>query len=312
MSVIFVGYNSEAAFAKYLPDFASSSPANFQMILVDNGSMDRTVTKFREIFPHGDVIETGENLGFAKAVNIGAGKATGDWLLLLNPDAAAKGTDIVALHESVVGRSECAVVGPLFKSGGKVIPAGRFPTAWRMFLHATALSVFAPVGGLLEGHYIRVKAIGRGLRPVDWVTGGCLLVRRDAWTTVGGLTERWFMYGEDLDFCYQVKRYGYEVLLNQDVTIFHEVGQSSSGIDGKISVVWLKNLFDFYSSQIVTNSVGRLAWKSVVSLGFFGRSALFAFLARMRRDGRLACEAKRFRIYAAAIRPGPADFKRAR
>jgi GT2 family glycosyltransferase len=308
--VLLVGYNSEAALARYLPDFVASLPAEFEIILIDNDSADRTIDTFRRISPHGRVIEAGKNLGFAKAVNLGASQATGEWLLLLNPDAAASATDIEALEQSVAGRSACAAVGPIVDSGGKVIPAGRFPTIWRMFLHSTTLSVLAQVNELFEGHYIRVKGTRRGLRRVDWITGGCMLIRREAWIAVAGFTERWFMYAEDIEFCFRLKRRGYEVLLNQDVTVFHEIGQSSAGIDGKTSVVWLENLFDFYSSEIAASFVGRFMWKSVVCAGFAIRSVLFYFLASVRGNEKHAREATRFRIYAANIRPSRADFER--
>jgi N-acetylglucosaminyl-diphospho-decaprenol L-rhamnosyltransferase len=310
VSVLLVGYNSEDALGKYLPKFVASLPTEFEILLIDNDSVDHTVDTFRRIFPRGRVIETGMNLGFAKAVNLGAAEATGEWLLFLNPDAAASATDIEALQQSVAGRSACAAVGPIVDSEGKVIPAGRFPTIWRMFLHSTSLSVLAWVNELFEGHYIRVKGIRRGLRKVDWITGGCMLVRREAWITVGGFTERWFMYAEDIEFCFRLKRCGYEVLLNQDVTVSHEIGQSSAGVDGKTTTVWLENLFDFYSSEIAASSVRNLTWKLVVYAGFAIRSVLFSLLASVRKNENNAREATRFRIYAAKIRPSRADFER--
>jgi N-acetylglucosaminyl-diphospho-decaprenol L-rhamnosyltransferase len=310
VSVLLVGYNSDAALAKYLPTFAASLPKEFEIILVDNQSTDRTIDTFRRICPRGRVIEAGKNLGFAKAVNLGASQATGEWLLLLNPDAAASANDINALKHSVADRSACAAVGPVVDSGGKCIPAGRFPTVWRMFLHSTTLSALARVNELFDGHCIRVKGIRPGLRTVDWISGGCMLIRREAWTEVNGFTERWFMYAEDIELCFRLKREGYEVLLNQDVTVFHEMGQSSSGIDGKISTVWLENLFDFYSTEIAISAARKLTWKSVVFAGFAIRSALFSFLARMRGNENIGREATRFRLYAAKIRPSRADFGR--
>ena len=312
VSVILVGYNSQAALAKYLPNFVASLPSNFQMILVDNNSTDHTIETFQQICPQGHVIEAGRNLGFAKAVNLGAAEAAGEWFLLLNPDAAVHASDIEVLRRSVADQTTCAAAGPVVDSGGNSIPAGRFPTIWRMFLHSTALSTLARINKVFEGHLIRVNEINRGLRRVDWISGGCMIVRRDAWTTVGGFSERWFMYGEDIDFCYRLNRYGYEVLLNQDVAVFHEIGQSSAGIDGKTSTLWLENLFDFYSLEFAASAISNYSWKLVVFSGFAGRSKLYSLLAWVRRDENIAREAKRFRIYATKIRPRLSDFGRQR
>jgi len=309
VSVIIVGYNSEAALAKYLPGFVGSLPEGFEIILVDNNSNDRTIDVFHRICPDGRVLETGDNLGFAKAVNIGADQATGDWILLLNPDAAVSAFEVQALQQSVDSQSACAAVGPIVNSGGNVIPAGRFPTIWRMILHSTALSALGRVSGIFEGPYIRVGEIRRGLRGVDWITGGCMLLRRQAWIEVGGFSERWFMYGEDVDFCFRLKRHGYEILLNQDLVISHEIGQSSTGVDGKISGVWLENLYDFYSSAIATTSFERFVWKAIVWAGFAIRAELFSLLSRTRGDKDYAFEAKRFRIYASIIRPSHLDLR---
>ena len=307
--MIIVGYNSEAALAKYLPGFVGSLPAGFEIILVDNNSADRTIDTFQRICPDGRVLKTGDNLGFAKAVNIGADRATGDWILLLNPDAAVSAAEMEALRQSVDSQSACAAVGPIVDSGGNVIPAGRFPTIWRMILHSTALSAFARLSGIFEGPYIRVNEIRQGLRGVDWITGGCMLVRRQAWIEVGGFSERWFMYGEDVDFCFRLKRHGYEILVNQDLVVAHEIGQSSTGVDGKISGVWLENLYDFYSSSIATNSLERFVWKAIVWAGFTIRAELFSLLSRTRGDKDYVFEAKRFRIYASIIRPSYLDLR---
>lgn len=309
VSVIIVGYNSEAALAKYLPTFVETLPGGFELILVDNNSADRTVDTFRRIYPHGRVLKTEANLGFAKAVNIGADQATGEWILLLNPDASVSAAEVQALRQSVDSRSACSAVGPVVDSGGNVIPAGRFPTIWRMFLHSAALSALAPVSVIFEGHYIRVNEIRRGLRSVDWITGGCMLIRRKAWIEVGGLSERWFMYGEDVDICFRLKQHGYEVLINQDLVVSHEIGQSSAGVDGRVSGVWLENLYDFYSSMIATNFFQRFVWKVIVWAGFATRAELFSLLSHKRGDNDYAFEAKRFRIYASIIRPRHRDLR---
>jgi GT2 family glycosyltransferase len=134
-----------------------------------------------------------------------------------------------------------------------------------------------------------------------------MLIRRNAWIEVGGFSERWFMYGEDVDFCFRLKQHGYEVLMNQDIVVSHEIGQSSTGIDGKISGVWLSNLYDFYASTIASNFIERFAWKAIMWAGFAIRANSFSLLSRVREDRDDALEARRFRIYARIIRPSYSD-----
>ena len=170
--------------------------------------------------------------------------------------------------------------------GGRVIAAGPPPRYWRMFTHMTVLSSLPPRA--FGGHHEfleRVKDRENHLLP-DWVSGGCVLVRRDALEVIGGLWERWFMYAEDIDMCLRLNDAGWHVVLVPALQATHETGQSSAGIDGRVSVVWLTSLFDLYATRYRARRIRQFAWAIVAYLGFRARQAHASYKVGQVRPGR--------------------------
>lgn len=230
LSIIILNYNTCELTLKALRSvYASRTGYQFEVILIDNASSDSSVKKIREEFPQVQLIENQENVGFAKANNQGMRIATGRYILLLNSDTIVQ-TDTLEImvrfmdEHPDVGASGCKVILP----DGSLDKACRrgFPTPSASFYYAFGISKLFP-------HVPRFNQYQLGYLnpdeeyPVDCLVGAFMLVRRKAIDEVGLLDEQFFMYGEDVDWCYRIKQAGWTNYYYPKTHIIHYKGASS-------------------------------------------------------------------------------------
>jgi len=236
VSIIILTYNSsrfiEGLLAS-LKDFAKGA----EILIIDNDSKDDTV-RFAKKFDQVQVFETGENLGFAKGINYGSKKAKGKYLLFINPDVVfedGKMSDLVShLNENnrigVMGGKLVGHDGKIEKSAGK------------FFNLAETISI---VLGLDEVSGVRFSPTT--FKKVDFVSGGFMMVRADLFKKLNGFDENFFMYVEDMEFCYRVNQARYSVYFTPEVSILHS-GQGSSNRGFAIINIY-KGILYFYKKQ---------------------------------------------------------------
>lgn len=221
ISVIILTYDSENYIGKLLKSLASKykkeiETGKVEIIVMDNNSKDKTLNVVRE-FKNIEVIENGDNFGFAKGINLGSKRARGKFLLFINPDGEFLSGDIFALIQKFKDYKIAVVGGKiLHKNGSKELSAGKFYN----FFNVLILSL-----GLEESLGVRFSA--EKDKFVDFVSGGFMMVRREIWEKLGGFDEKFFMYVEDMEFCYRVKEQKLKVLFSTAATIQH-IGQASS------------------------------------------------------------------------------------
>lgn len=268
-SIVMVTFHSEEVIRGSLGPLVEAAEAR-QIVVVDN-SADYNSCRIASEFG-AQVIRTEANLGFAKAVNIALREADGDFVLLVNPDVRVP-DGLVRDLEAAMIETGSAVVAPVVmeRKEDLVVPAGAFPSARAMFLHMSGLSrIVSPH----LGHYLPVSRLPEYPTRVDWVTGACMLVRTDVMRELNGMNERWFMYAEDIDFCFRLASAGYETTIVPSVRVEHIGGGSSAGVDGRLGTEWLVNLFDFYVTAMSPSTLQAYAWKAVVTMGFLLRAAV--------------------------------------
>lgn len=303
LSVILVTFNSRAVILECLESIASSISESLEVIVVDNASSDDTVDLIRQRFPEVRIVDAGSNLGFGKGVRLGTAHATGDVFCLLNPDAVAELRVLTHLAESVRQDESIGIIAPLISQPHgrlKVVSAGSMPTAWRMFTHYSGLSRFAKFAPRLSGHYLMPNQLD-SIQDVDWVTGACLLIRAETWSNIGGISERWFMYAEDIELCHRVQQYGLRVVLNSQYGVTHLVGASAGEITGPIRSDWITNLYDFYQTDLSSGKSSELWWRTVVVGGLFSRALMFAMRGRILHSTEWTRESVKFVVYARAV-----------
>ncbi len=230
VAIVIVTYNSEGQIRECLESvFGQRKNITQQVIVVDNESRDGTVALIRSEFPDVQLILPGENLGFAKGVNLGAGKADADFVLLLNPDTVILDHAVDVIVEFARAHPSHGLYGGrTLKPDGSLEPSSCWgvPTLWSMALFALGITTLAS-----KNRWLDPESLGSwqrdSVREVGVITGCFLLTPLDIWKQLRGLDERYFMYGEDVDFAMRAKAAGRRPVICPDATLVHEVGQSS-------------------------------------------------------------------------------------
>ena len=279
ISAIVVTFNSSNFIDACLSALNTSSEEGLEVIVVDNCSDDTTVDLVKRLHPNVKLIQNDKNLGFAGGVNVGAKLAKGKTLALINPDLVIQFSELLRLTNFLEMNEQIGIVSPCVlgtKRKMEIISAGRFPKNKPVILHWTGLSRLGSFNSRLEGHYLfRSQLCGK--RQVDWVSGACLLITRDCWEKTGGLSDRWFMYAEDIDLCFKAKRIGFEIWIDPSVIVQHFVGGSQLSADKKVNSDWILNLFDFYVTRYKPTLISQIVWKMTFFTGLISRSFWFLF-----------------------------------
>lgn len=207
---------------------ADSAGIESEIILVDNASRDGTVEMARAEFPGVCVIANPDNRGFTRANNQALAVSRGRYLFLLNPDTQLLPGATGALLDYMEANSGVGIAGPqLLNPDGSVQSSRRrFPTLVGALFESTKLQQWFPRNPWLTRYYVR-DTRDDAVQEVDWVTGAALFVRREVYQRVGGFDEGFFMYSEELDWCWRARRAGWRVVYFPPAQVIHHEGKSS-------------------------------------------------------------------------------------
>lgn len=249
VSIIIVNYNTKELTLQCIHSiFASKSQYTYEIILIDNASTDKTVDAVQSLFPQVFCIENSENVGFSKANNQGIRIAKGRYILLLNSDTIVQEDTLETMiqfmdkHEKV-GASGCKVVLP----DGSLDKACRrgFPTPSASFYYFSGLAKKYPHSAKFNQYHLGHLDEDDDY-PVDCLVGAFMLVRRETIDQVGLLDEDFFMYGEDIDWCYRIKEAGWINYYYPKTKIIHYKGASSRKKPYKIIYEFHRAMYLFH------------------------------------------------------------------
>lgn len=226
VSAVVVDYNAGDALGRCVESLLGEGVG--EVVVVDNASVDGSAERARGTDPRVRVLRSEENLGYGRGANLGAGATTGDYVLVSNPDLVLRPGVVAALVAVLDEAPDVALVGPmLLNPDGTVYPSGReFPSIGEALGHAFLGLVWG--GNPWTRRYRHLGADQHVARPADWVSGAIFLARRTAWVTVGGFDEAYFMYVEDVDLCWRLRRAGWDVRYEPAAQVVHEQGRSAS------------------------------------------------------------------------------------
>ena len=231
LSVIIVNYNVKAFLENALVSVRKAMTGRAgEVIVVDNASDDGSAEMVTQKFSDVTLMVNDHNLGFAAANNLGMKEAQGEYILLLNPDTIVQEDTFRVLLDFFEQHEEAGLAGcKILNSDGTLQLACRrsFPTPWVAFTKIAGLSNLFPKSRLF-GKYNLEYLNPDETYEVDAVSGSFMFFRRKVLDEVGGLDEQFFMYGEDLDWCYRVKQAGWKVYYVPSTQIIHYKGQSAS------------------------------------------------------------------------------------
>ena len=232
VTAILVNYNAGNELAVALRSIQSDcAQVEWEAVVVDNASSDNSAA-IVETFPRATLIRNPANVGFGRAVNQAAAVATAPRLLLVNPDCRLVSGAISTLRSVLDAEPSCAVVGPrIFDPDGTVQGSARGDPDMLtgLFGRTGALRVLLPFLPVARRNVVVEDAVRTGASSVvvDWLSGACMLIRRDAFTAAGGFDERFFLYWEDADLCRRLRNRGFQVRYVPGASAVHQVGRSS-------------------------------------------------------------------------------------
>jgi GT2 family glycosyltransferase len=235
VSIIIVSFNGRAHLERCLQSLHDAPPScSHEIIVVDNSSMDGSADVARR-WPRVRLIENDANLGFAAGNNVGIRASSGQYLLLLNSDTIVPRGAVDALAAALDRDPSVAIVGPrLVNTDGRAeLSVGRMVGPWNEFRQKYLMPT-------------RAEQLAREQQFPDWVSGACLLVRREDAEAVGGLDERFFMYLEDVDFCASIRARGRRVLFAPDVEVTHLRGGSRASTERLTERAYRRSQLAFY------------------------------------------------------------------
>lgn len=222
LSIIIVNYKTKDFLLDCLGTiYQGDVPLTFEVWVIDNGSADGSVEVIKERFKKAKLIANKENLGFARASNIGLQRSRGRYALVLNPDTKFSSSIFLQLIQFMDTHPDVGAVSPKLLNPDGTLERSffYFPTLARQFFYLTHLTRLIPE----SVRRIFSPTISEDNKPVevDWFVGPCMMLRRQALDEVGLFDENLFMYSEDLDICYRLKKRGWKIFCLPGVEVIH-------------------------------------------------------------------------------------------
>jgi GT2 family glycosyltransferase len=232
-AVVLVNYNSGDELARALQSVADElAMLPWQGIVVDNASSDSSTAAVESFSDHVALVRNEVNVGFARGVNQGVSLTSAPYVLILNPDCRLRSGALPILRAVLDAQPECAIVGPrILDPDGSIQGSARGDPDMLtgLFGRTTFLRTLAPFLPAARRNVVVDRALASGATSsvVDWLSGACMLARREALQAVGGFDERFFLYWEDADLCRRLRARGLHVRYVPGAVAVHRVGQSS-------------------------------------------------------------------------------------
>lgn len=207
-----------------------------EVIVVDSASEDGSVDMLQSQYPWVNLIAKSENVGFVRGNNIGLAQASGQNLMLLNPDTELLDDVLPKLLDMLNSDTQIGVVGPHTLNADRTHQSTRrrFPTLKTAIFESTWLESLAPQK-LLDEFFIRDQS-DTDTYAVDWVQGSALMLKRDIYDELGGLDELYIMYAEEMDWCKRAKDAGWQVYYVGNAYLIHYGGQSTVQVQTRSQV----------------------------------------------------------------------------
>ena len=252
LSIIIVNWNTKEYLLPCVRSiFENEQGMDGEVVVVENGSQDGSADEIRKTFPFVHIIENERNLGFAKAVNQGLQKASGRYVLLLNPDTQVKHGAIERLVSFMDAHPQVGITGVqlLNSDGSRQNSIANFPSLATELLNKSLLRSLFPK---------RFPGKGRNYPEpfeVNSVIGACMMVRREAWGQVGLLDEDYFLFLEETDWCYRMKRAGWKIYHVPDAEVYHFQGKSAEKEKKRARVEYFRSRYHFFKKN-----KGNLQW----------------------------------------------------
>lgn len=300
VAIIIINYNTcqelQACLGSIKPEEAG------KVVVVDNNSSDGSVEMVKSKYPWVTLHANRTNLGYGAAANRAIAGCTTQYVVLLNSDTLLPAGAVEALGRYLDEHPQASIVGPRLVNADGTLQAScySFPTPLDTFLENSTVAVF--LGRLIRRHIPGIRGLYWRTWPHDsacivpWVKGAVLAMRLEAFKAVDGFDESFFMYFEDADLCYRMKKAGWEIHFTPATTIVHVGGASTDQVRTDMAVQLLQSTGLFYQRHSSRLSIGVMSIivKSLMLAKWIGGTLRLAFTHDVNRrrkisEGRAAC-----------------------
>ncbi len=284
LSVVIVNYNVKYFLEQALRSVRKASEGlQVEVFVVDNNSVDDSVEMVRQTFPEVILIANTENLGFSKANNQAIRQANGKYVLLLNPDTVVEEDTFEKCLAFMEAHPQAGGLGvKMIDGSGKFLPESKrgFPTPFVAFCKTFGLARLFPKSKLFNRYHLGFLDKNEN-HPVDVLSGAFMWMRQSVLDKIGLLDEQFFMYGEDIDLSYRIKKAGHENYYLADTTIIHYKGESTK--KGSLNYVKV-----FYNAMIIFaqkhfQGEGAALFVSMLKAAIYFRAAITLFNNLVRK-----------------------------
>ena len=245
LSVVIVSYNVKYFTEQCLDSVLKASElVDTEVFVVDNSSSDDSLEYLRPLFPQVQFIANIDNVGFSCANNQAIREAKGEYVLLLNPDTVVGENTFTRTCDFMDSHPDAGALGVKMIDGhGRFLPESKrgFPSPWHSFSKMSGLARLFPHNKFFGGYHLLYLDEDQ-MNKVDVLAGAFMLLRKEALNKVGYLDERFFMYGEDIDLSYRIRKAGYENYYLPE-RIIHYKGEST-----KKDIRYVRN---FYEAMLI-------------------------------------------------------------
>jgi GT2 family glycosyltransferase len=256
LSIVIVNYNTERLLQGCLESvYAGANGTPLDIWVVDNHSRDESVAMVKSRFPRVRVLENDSNLGFSRANNLVVSQSRSDYILLLNPDTVILGDAIERMVKFMDAHPEAGIAGckVLNRDGTLQLACRRsIPTPEVAFYRLTGLSKLFPQSRIMAKYNMTYESPDR-THEVDAVSGAFLMIRRQVVEKIGLLDERFFMYGEELDWCLRAKRAGWAVMYYPEAQIIHYKGESTRYNSRRAALEFYRAMYLFHKKHFAAD-----------------------------------------------------------
>lgn len=250
LPVVTVTYSPGPHLDRFLASLSLATERPLSVVMADNGSTDGSPQAAVEHYPNVRLFSTGANLGYGRAVNRAVAQLpeADEWVVVANPDVQWGPGSIDALLDAAARWPRAATLGPLIRDpDGSVYPSARhLPSLIRGGMHAV-------LGQLWKGNpwstAYRQERLEPSERPVGWLSGSCLLVRRAAFDQIGGFDERYFMYMEDVDLGDRLGRAGWLNVYVPSAEVLHHKGHATGRESARNLIAHHKSTYLFLADR---------------------------------------------------------------
>ncbi|MFC1595769.1 glycosyltransferase family 2 protein [Candidatus Margulisiibacteriota bacterium] len=248
LSIIIVSWKVKDLLRNCLRSLEEEQTAvDFETWVVDNNSGDGTVEMVRKEFPKVKLIASKDNNGFARGNNIALERVGSEYVLLLNPDTEVLPGALANMLKFMDEHPQAGAVGPKLLNPDQTLQPSckAFPTISTLIFNSLLLDVIFPKSKIFN-RYEMSRWSHDEVREVDQPMGAALMVRKSVIDKIGFMDERFYMFFDEVDWCYRIKKEDYKIFFTPEPQIIHHGGQSIKSAEMRMSYHWHRSLKYFF------------------------------------------------------------------